>query len=170
MRLVPVANRCDSACVTTVPLYFCAAIYVTLARTIEELNANLSRVRPELLYWFFIPADFISLVIQAVGGALSTSSKGTSVAGVNIALAGLSMQVVTICVFCGLMGDFILRYMRSIEVGAKFSPRLRIFFAFLGVAIGFITVRCIYRLVELNQGYSGKLVRDQPLYIVFEGM
>ena len=44
-------------CITTGPVFFCAAIYVTLSRTIVHLDASISRFPPSLLYWTFIPFD-----------------------------------------------------------------------------------------------------------------
>ncbi|KAJ3493480.1 hypothetical protein NLG97_g4708 [Lecanicillium saksenae] len=137
-------------CVTSVPVYLCAAIYVTLANTIEELAPELS-------------------LIQAIGGALTTVSEGTSAAGINVALTGLALQVLTICVFCGLMADYMGRYVRSSRGERRPSLLFKQFFAFLSTAIVLITVRCIYRLVELHQGYRGKLVQDEGLFIAFEG-
>ncbi|OAQ57606.1 parasitic phase-specific protein PSP-1 [Pochonia chlamydosporia 170] len=158
-------------CVTTTPVYFCAAIYITLAKIIVYFSPNLSRCRPSFFYWFFIPCDFFSLVIQAAGGALSTTSKGTSQQGVNLALAGLSFQVFTICTFCGLMGDYLYRYFRSGNAaGTKLGWKLYTFFTFLSLAILLITMRCTYRLAELHDGYSGYMVRDEGLFIGLEGV
>ncbi|OAQ98793.1 hypothetical protein LLEC1_08171, partial [Akanthomyces lecanii] len=58
-------------CLTIAPVFFTASIYVTLSKTIRHFAADLSRVRPQLFYWFFIPFDVVCLVLQAIGGALS---------------------------------------------------------------------------------------------------
>ncbi|RMZ85086.1 hypothetical protein DV738_g102, partial [Chaetothyriales sp. CBS 135597] len=144
--------------VTLAPVYFCAAIYITLAKTIEELAPRLSRIPPRYFYYILIPCDLISLVVQGAGGVLSTSSSGRSQIGVNLALAGLAFQVFTIVVFCGFFIDFL-----------QITPRIKIFFGFLAFSVLLITIRCVFRLAELHQGYSGHLVRDEPLYIAFEG-
>lgn len=52
-------------------------------------------------------------MVQAAGGALSTSTAGQSQTGVDLALVGLSFQVFTIVLFCAFFGDFLLRYFRS---------------------------------------------------------
>lgn len=161
-------SKTTTVCITTSPIYLCAGIYVTLAKTAQHLAPSLSRFNPSLFYWIFLPADFFSLLIQAAGGALSIASKGTSGTGVNLALAGLSMQVLTICIFCAFMGDFVYRYTRS-DHGGAVGVRMMVFFGGLAAAIVLITVRCVYRLAELNQGYRGKLVRHEVLFIVFEG-
>jgi len=109
--------------------------------------------------------------MQAAGGGLSTSSKGTSQLGIDLALAGLSFQVLTICIFCGFFTDYMYRYFllqqskrRSIDM------RMKVFFGFLGFAVVLITTRCVYRVAELHEGYSGGLIRDEGLFVGFEGV
>ena len=43
-------------------------------------------------------------------------------------------------------------------------------FVFLWAAIFLITIRCMYRVVELNQDHRGKLVRAEALFIALEGV
>jgi len=126
-------------------------------------------MRPKLFYYIFIPADFFCLCLQAAGGALSTTSSGTSKLGVNLALAGLSLQVAVIVVFCGFFGDYMVRYFRS-GLAAAFGLRMKVFFAALSTAILLILARCSYRCYELNEGYSGELIRDEGLFIALEGV
>ncbi|KAK3290680.1 RTA1 like protein-domain-containing protein [Chaetomium fimeti] len=177
-------------CVTSGPVYYCAAIYITLGLSITALSPHLSRLPPHLFYYIFIPCDLLSLVLQAAGGALSTTSSGSSALGVNLALAGLGLQVFTILLFCGFFGDFLVRYFRKgvwrYEGGfggrggesqsgdggvVKLDGRrLGLFFGFMALAVVLILARCAYRLVELNEGYDGELVRDEPLFIGLEGV
>ncbi|KAK3901078.1 RTA1 like protein-domain-containing protein [Staphylotrichum tortipilum] len=165
-------------CITTGPVYYCAAIYITLALSIQNLNPHISRLPPRLLYTIFIPADIVSLVLQAAGGALSTSSSGSSQVGIDLALAGMSFQVFTMVVFCGLLGDYLFRYYRRQEGGAvvvvgggvKSGRGLGLFFGFIGLALVLTLVRCAYRLAELHEGYSGHLVKEEGLFIGLEGV
>ncbi|KAK4118274.1 RTA1-domain-containing protein [Parathielavia appendiculata] len=163
-------------CITTGPVYYCAAIYITLALAINFLSPDLSRFKPKLFYYIFIPCDLFSLVVQAAGGGLSTSTKGQSQTGVNLALVGLSFQVFTILLFCFFFGDYLIRYWRSgrwqdgVASRGDSATRLKLFFGFMVVAVLFTLIRCAYRLAELNQGYRGHLIRDEPLFIAFEGV
>ncbi|KAH6971178.1 RTA1 like protein-domain-containing protein [Ilyonectria sp. MPI-CAGE-AT-0026] len=156
-------------CVSSTPVYFCAAIYVTLSFFVEHSLPALSRFQPKLFYWIFIPCDLFSLAVQATGGVLSTISSGTSQTGVNLAIAGLAFQVFTTIIFCGLFGDYLVRYFRFNQVSAL-ELRVRLFFAFLALAILLITARCVYRLVELHQGYSGHFIKDEGLFVGLEGV
>ncbi|KAJ0123206.1 parasitic phase-specific protein psp-1 [Diaporthe amygdali] len=159
-------------CITSGPVYFTAAIYVSLAATIQYFAPEISRFRPRLYYWIFIPGDLICLVIQAAGGAMSTTSKGANQTGVDLALAGLVLQVVFMLIFCALFGDYLIRYARASRAvgGPKFTRRLGLFFGFIATATLLILTRCAYRLAELHEGYGGKLVRDEGLFIGLEGV
>ncbi|KAK8026152.1 hypothetical protein PG990_003975 [Apiospora arundinis] len=164
----------QTVCITSGPVYYSAAIYVTLASAITYFSRSASRLRPSLFYWIFISCDIVCLLLQAAGGAISTVSAASlgsakvAQAGVDLALAGLSLQVAVIIIFCGLFVDYLTRYFRT---GAtdKFGRRAKLFFGFMALAIVLILVRCIYRVVELREGYSGELVRDEPLFIGLEG-
>jgi hypothetical protein len=159
------------ACITTTPVYYCAAIYVTLAATVEYFSPSLSRFKPKFFYWNFIPCDLFSLIIQAAGGGLKTQTKGQSLIDIDLALVGLSFQVFTICIFCGFFGDYLYRYFRPGQLEAHaLNLRLKIFLSFLALSILLITTRCVYRLAELHAGYSGNLIRDEGLYIGLEGV
>lgn len=123
-----------------------------------------------MFYYFFIPADAICLVLQAAGGALSTVSNGVSQKGVDIAMAGLVIQVIFIFVFCSLFADYMIRYLRRPNTQALIM-REKIFLVFLAAAIILILGRCIFRCYELSEGYSDSdLVTDEGLFIGLEGV
>jgi hypothetical protein len=122
-----------------------------------------------MFYFIFIPCDILSLILQATGGAMSSTSNGGSDAGVNIALAGLAFQVFTLFTFLVLAFDFALRS-RKVWSLSTLPRRFVIFVAFLLLATGIILMRCCYRVYELSGGYSrtSTALRDQTLFIVFE--
>lgn len=148
--------------------------------SISTCGPALSRFRPALLYWVFIPCDLISLILQGIGGALSAVSTGLSQTGVNIALAGLALQVLTLVLFCAVYVDFLSRYYKSglaKQHGAQkegrsctFGNRLRVFFAFEVLAVLMILARCAFRVDELSDGYGGPLVKREDLFIGLEGV
>lgn len=163
--------------------------------SISYFSPSLCRFPPRLLYWVFIPTDLVCLVFQAAGGALSTTSSGSSAVGVDLALAGLSLQVIAMVAFSAIFGDYLLRYVRferrqerarsgQLEVAAdsdghdderaafvsRLTPRMMVFFGFTGAAVLLILTRCAYRVAELHQGYSGSIIQDQGLFIGLEGV
>ncbi|GAO13164.1 hypothetical protein UVI_02025200 [Ustilaginoidea virens] len=156
-------------CLTIAPVFFSASIYVTLSKAIAYFTPDLSRFRPQLFYWIFVPLDVVCLVLQAAGGALSTNSTGSDENGVNISMAGLVLQVIVITVFIAFFADYMIRYQRSGRA-RTFDWRLKIFFLGLSVSIVLILARCAYRVAELKDGYGGSLIREQVPFIVFEGI
>ncbi|KAL7924763.1 RTA1 like domain-containing protein [Trichoderma austrokoningii] len=156
--------------ITIGPVFYTAGIYITLSKTINYLAPEVSRIKPELLYWIFIPVDIICLILQAAGGAISVVSSGSSSTGVDIAMAGLGLQVGGLFFFSVLFVDYLTRYVRK-KPESPLSTRMRIFFGFLGAAILLIFVRCVYRCYELSKGYiHSNLITDQGLFIGLEGV
>ncbi|ETN44824.1 uncharacterized protein HMPREF1541_09699 [Cyphellophora europaea CBS 101466] len=157
--------------ITFSPVFFAAAIYVLIYQIACYVDRSASRVNPKFFYWLFIPADVISLILQAAGGALSSTSNGSSDAGVNIALAGLSFQLITLTFFAICVCDYMYRSRatwRSVKVPGRFIN----FCVWLALATVFILVRCAYRVYELSEGYSrdSEALRDEPLFIALEGV
>jgi hypothetical protein len=90
---------------TIAPALFSAAIYLSLSRIIAIYGSGLTLFTPRTTTITFICCDLLSLILQAAGGAIaSTSQYGTAEAetGVNIMIAGLSTQVAATTAFCGL--------------------------------------------------------------------
>lgn len=133
------------------------------------IDASRARFNPRIIYWSFISFDLISLILQAVGGAMSSTSNGKSSAGVDIALAGLSIQVITLTFFCVLCIDYAIRSRHTWQTYAL-SLRFKVFVAFLTLAIVTIFIRCCYRVYELSEGYSrtSTALRDQPMFNALE--
>ncbi|KAJ6441088.1 RTA-like protein [Purpureocillium lavendulum] len=156
--------------ITTGPVFYTAAIYITLSKTIVHLAPHLSRFKPKLFYWIFIPADLVCLVLQAAGGAMSTTSSGSSDTGVDVAMAGLALQVAVLSIFSALFGDYMFRYTRDPST-PRLTTRMRVFFSGLSLAIVLILGRSIYRCYELSKGYQNSdLITDQGLFIGLEGV
>lgn len=162
--------------VTLGPAFFSAAIYFTLSRIVVYLGREYSRVPPQAYYWIFIPCDCVSLALQGTGGGMSSSSFGASHVAVDIAIAGLSFQVITLCLFIALAIDFALRFTSGQKGLTRKMPlprSFKVFVIFLSAAIILILVRCGYRIAELKGGYTGpgsQLIRDQGLFIGLEGV
>ena len=104
---------------------------------------------------------------------MSSTSSGSSKVGVNIAIAGLSFQVFTLVVFILLAIDYAVRYLRDQRTQPsrmEWSMSFKVFLGFLSLAIVCILVRCVYRIDELSNGYSGPLIHEQGLFIGLEGV
>ncbi|KAG4270121.1 hypothetical protein FPRO04_11813 [Fusarium proliferatum] len=51
--------------ITQAPVFYCAAIYVTLGQSIEHYGPSLARFPTKYFAWVFVPMDIISLILQA---------------------------------------------------------------------------------------------------------
>ncbi|KAG8529562.1 uncharacterized protein KY384_006199 [Bacidia gigantensis] len=155
--------------ITIGPVFFSAAIYVMIAKIVTYISVSVSRFDPKWFYYFFIPFDIISLILQAAGGAISSTSNGGDSSGVNIALAGLSIQVITLFVFTVLCIDYAIRS-RSLWTAQTLSTSFKIMVPFLTLATILIFIRCCYRIYELHQGYdrNSTALRDEKLFNALE--
>ncbi len=86
-----------------------------------------------------------------------------------MSLAGLSFQVITLVVFILVAADYMVRYLRT-QNRPKTTTRLRLYLVFLAASTVLILGRCVYRIDELSDGYSGPLFRDENLFYAFESV
>jgi len=103
---------------TIAPAFITASIYLCLARVIYIVDPNLmhTRLKPMTYTKIFVTFDIISLVLQGAGGgvAATANDKKGSDMGVNIMIAGLAFQVVSLLIFIGLCSDFAWRLYKGI--------------------------------------------------------
>jgi hypothetical protein len=164
---------------TIAPALLSAAIYLCLARIVIVYGTHLSRLSPRTYTFVFCTCDLISLVLQAVGGAIASTAntQSDSDLGKNIMLAGLAFQVFSLLLFCVLGSEFAYRVWTH---RGTWNPRYvslvetRLFKSFLvGLVIATVTIlaRCIYRCIELSGGFNGTLfVNDEAVFMVMEGL
>lgn len=134
------------------------------------ISTKAARFPPVWFYWIFIPFDILSLILQAIGGAMSATANDGSPTGVNIALAGLSIQVATLFFFVAFGLDYAIRSRRYWR--HALSTKFKIFLFFLSAATIMIWIRCCYRVYELSEGYSrtSTALRDQGTFIGLESV
>lgn len=168
---------------TLAPALLTAGIYLCLGRVIVAIGSENSRLKPKMYTYVFVGCDVLSLILQGVGGGMAATGKDAagSQRGVNIMIAGLISQVVTMSGFLALWGDFVLRTRRARLSGSlsRTQPplydQLRSFKTFalfqwaLFAATVLIFVRCIYRVAELWDGFGGHLANDEVTFMIFEG-
>src|SRR5687768_2452078 len=98
--------------------------------SVNHYSPALARFNTKVLAWVFVPFDIISLALQGVGGSLSAASTGSSQVGVDLAMAGLILQIVTLFAFSAYFADFMVRFLRSCR-SVSLQPRDKLFFSFL---------------------------------------
>ncbi|KAJ6086660.1 RTA1 like protein [Penicillium canescens] len=115
-------------CLTIAPAFFGAAVYLCLGRIIIiHQGENISRIKPRTYTVIFVTCDVISLVLQAAGGAITSSAEDSAFRneGVNIMIVGLAFQVAALGIFMALGTDFTIRSnMRSVKLKANEAHKL----------------------------------------------
>jgi RTA1 like protein len=166
------------------PAFYAAGIYFCLSQIVTTFGAENSRLPPKWYPRLFISCDFLSLLLQAIGGGMASaaSSSGRDTKpGTNIMIAGLTLQVVTLLLFILLTLDFSIKTWRRIRNVGKdeaLDPRhqalrqsrpFRLFLLALAFATLCIFTRSVYRVAELSEGWRGHLIQTQSYFIGLEG-
>ena len=170
-------------CLTFAPAFLAAGIYFNLSRIVVVFGTQNSRIPPQWYPRIFITCDVISLILQAVGGAMASVADDQAGAdqGKDIMIAGLVFQVITMTAYISLTADFAIRTWRRMRVlgdaalelrysSLRTSFRFRAFLCALALATLLIFTRCVYRVAELSEGWDGPLMSNEPLFIVLEGV
>ncbi|KAL8976112.1 MAG: hypothetical protein Q9205_007820 [Flavoplaca limonia] len=165
--------------ITIAPCFFAAAIYLSLSRIILTYGSHLARFKPRTYTIIFICCDIFSLVLQAVGGGIAdtASTQSMSDIGINIMIAGLVFQVVSLTCFAGLCADFFWSVRKSGGVSrttlqARLPNSVGRFYMFIGslsLATLCIYIRSIFRVAELQEGFDGHLANDEITFMILEG-
>lgn len=112
------------------PLF--AANFIILGKLIEYLGPVYSRMGPRWYTIVFFTCDVISLVVQAVGGAMASLAAGNGsdpTPGGNVMLVGIVLQMATITIYILCAVEFCIRYIHrrpisgaSMYLRSGFSP------------------------------------------------
>ncbi|KAI1787352.1 RTA1 like protein [Ganoderma leucocontextum] len=153
------------------------------ASIIRRIGQKHSRVSAKWYTIIFCAADVIALVIQPVGGGspfwTAVDAKNPETGG-HIMLAGVSFQMGTSppcqcsCVkFRRLTATAGHSGARGLRPGIRVHPALRVRppVMLLGLVLEavFLFVRGIYRVVELSNGWTGKIITTEWYFVVFDG-
>ncbi|RBR09327.1 uncharacterized protein FIESC28_09935 [Fusarium coffeatum] len=164
-------------CLTIAPALISAPIYLSLGRVVKAYGRQFSLMAPRTYAIIFICSDVVSLVLQAMGGGMAAVGKTQKKVdrGVYILVAGLAYQVLSLGVFMGLATHLWTRIRKGTESAnprfreLRASRQFRSFIWALSIATITITIRCIYRVVELSGGFKSEAANDEPSLMVLDG-
>jgi RTA1 like protein len=90
------------------PAFFSASIYLCLARIIPVYGGDLTPLSARTITISFVSCDIVSLVLQAIGGAMTAiaDTDSSMQTGINIMIAGLASQVASMTIFVYLCLQF----------------------------------------------------------------
>lgn len=163
---------------TIAPVFISAAIYLCLTRVIVLYGTHNSRFAPRTVAITFMTSDFLSLLLQAIGGAIADIAKsGTSAQkiGIDIMIAGLVLQAISLGVFLLFGADFTWRCLHRVldrdpeKVRVRNSMFLKAFMAAGLLATIAILIRSVFRAAELWGGFNGALWNDETDFLVLDG-
>ncbi|GAA5976837.1 hypothetical protein JCM5350_007263 [Sporobolomyces pararoseus] len=147
------------------PTFFSAVCYWALGIIIQLVGPQHSLLSAKTFKITFVIADFISLVVQGVGGGIAGSAitQPDLDLGSNIMLGGIVFQLFVMVVYVAYGLHWSYKSRREIvESGKKMQYLLYALFA----ASLCIIARGIFRTIELEEGFAGYLaVHEQYILI-----
>lgn len=178
------------------PTLFSAFLYGVSAMLIVALGSEYSKLRPSRYMLVFCICDAVALLFQAVGGgmaAIALKKLDFTPTGTNLMVGGISFQLVAMVstihflvvestnslpiflkvVFCYLLFDFFVGARKGEAYAARTAfdqGRIKRLVRGLFIASGFILLRCLYRTIELSQGWAGYFISHEVYFIVFDAV
>ncbi|KAK3725032.1 phospholipid-translocating ATPase rsb1 [Vermiconidia calcicola] len=162
---------------TIAPVFLTAAIYLCITRIIVIYGEHLSRLKPRTIAIAFMTSDFLSLVLQAIGGAIADMAETNKDAqtGINIMIAGLFLQALSLVAFIFVFADFSWTCHKGVldmdpeKQRIRQSTLFKVFRAGVLLATIMILIRSIFRVAELWEGFEGKLWNNETDFLVLDG-
>lgn len=162
---------------TIAPAFIMGGIYNLLMKFIVIYGSKFALMRPMLYSYIFIICDIISLVVQAAGGAIASmadTKKGNEL-GTHIMVGGMVFQIISMSVYMILFLQFFLKVkffniQKYKQLEFQFDPNFahvrsrKLFKSFpyiIFICVVLVFIRCVYRVVELAQGWTGYLISHE---------
>jgi hypothetical protein len=174
-----IAFTIQISCLIFSPAFIAAGVYLVLKHIVRVFGEERSRIQARWYTWIFITCDFISLMLQAIGGGMAGGAKDDASKrnlGTNLMIVGVCWQVATLTVFAGLVLDYAIRTRKTWDLVSSESKALVTKSSFKGfliaVAVAFVTIfcRCVYRIAEMVGGWANPIMRDETGFVIMEGL
>ncbi|KAF8965859.1 RTA1-like protein [Flammula alnicola] len=179
----------EITCTIVAPTPLLAANFVIFGRIIRQLGAGYSRLKPRLYTIIFTTCDVVSLVVQGLGGGIAATAPDLAGAnrGANIMLGGIVFQLIVIIVYAVCAIEYFVRYHKRAPVSSgtiirddksagsndavrgTFTPKLRLMSYALIFSTTCLFIRAIYRIIELGDGWNGRVIHTQVYFNVLDG-
>ncbi|KDR79914.1 hypothetical protein GALMADRAFT_222849 [Galerina marginata CBS 339.88] len=181
--LASIPFQIEITCTIVAPTPLLAASFVILGEIIKILGPSYSRLTPKWYTVLFCSSDVIALFVQGAGGGIAATAQDDKGAekGAHIMLFGIVFQLIIILVYAACAVEFFLRY----HMDAPFSARMDIRndkadrgeltsnVKTMAFALAFSTtcffIRSIYRIAELADGWTGRIIHTQVYFNVLDG-
>jgi hypothetical protein len=128
------------------PSFLAGGIYLTLKYLVLHFGQEYSRLQPGLYTWIFVGCDALSIVIQAIGGAIAASTTGHLLdTGNSLMMAGIAVQVVTMSLCALLAIDFAIHVLRGAGKSNCGNSQFCCYLVSIAFSFATILIRSIYR-------------------------
>jgi hypothetical protein len=158
----------SSSLIVIAPLLVAAGNYLMLGRlmltVLPSSDNRLLGLKPTVITKIFVGIDVVSILIQASGSGIASSNDWegeTKNIGVNVLIAGLSIQVITVAVFLFMCWLFWYRVYFSGRERRPDMPTL-VIRAFKAICIS--TVFIAVSQPKLNSIESALLIKDSGTF------
>jgi len=159
------------------PLFIAAANYITIGRLITGVlpadSQTILGLPCRKISKIFVICDILSFLVQASGSGIASSNNwqgNSEKIGVDVLIAGLATQLVTVLVFAVLLGTFTnMVFAKGRAKDTAPSGWKRVHMA-ICISILFIAVRSVYRLIEFILGIDGYPFSHEWIFYVFESL
>lgn len=146
------------------PVFFAAALFVMLAQFTVQRGQQYSLLPAKLYLYVFVTCDIIALLVQAAGAGIASHEfdkvDGNPEKGTHIVVGGLGFQLAAMSVFFLCFLAFIVR-----SFSAPWPRHEAILVITLLISFTSLYIRCVYRTVQLAQGWLGYLSRHERFFI-----
>ena len=155
------------------PSLYAATIYMIYGRIAVFVNSpNASIIRPTRVTKIFVIGDVVAFLMQAGGGGMMVQSSMANI-GQKVMMFGLFVQLAFFGFFL-IVALIFFKRMRSsparydiLSYGKHtWAGLLKLLFA----AAVIIILRCVFRIIEFNQGYSGYLASHEIFLYIFDAL
>ncbi|KAJ9641965.1 hypothetical protein H2201_004499 [Coniosporium apollinis] len=156
----------SNALIMSGPPVYAAINYIILGRVLYYVP-YLAPMHPGRVITTFLGIDAV-IEAMIVNGAIrmtnSSLEESRRILGANLVKSSLIIQAVMFVVFVFIAGIFHVRARRA----GVLTKKLRTVLVVLYVSCTIITIRCIFRIIEFFEGWTGHLYRHEPYFWVFE--
>ncbi|EMD37789.1 hypothetical protein CERSUDRAFT_114448 [Gelatoporia subvermispora B] len=158
------------------PCAFIATEYMIFGRLASYLDGDqYLPISPRKIARTFVISDVITFSVQGGGSGFTTSqSQSLLKLGQDIFLAGLILQLISFSVFVAMYVRFLLLVRKSEPLlwhDDQNKPWYKdwrcLAYAILISSIG-VFVRCMYRVIELSQGFTGHLTTTESYFYALD--
>ncbi|RXW22085.1 hypothetical protein EST38_g3773 [Candolleomyces aberdarensis] len=182
-NLAPYQIQIIATIIAPTPLL--AATFVIFGEIIRRTGQIYSRLSPRNYTLLFCSFDVISLVVQGLGGGLAATADPLTngrdpETGARVMLGGIAFQLAVIVLYAICAVEFVVRYVKdwplravktvdsqaSLQISGRgeLTKKLKVMLCALAFSTIVLFIRAVYRLIELADGWNGRIIRTEVYF------